>query len=473
MDYLHIMVNQKLSIIYFLILFVLNIISCLWIFDLLYKAAGTTKKQAKEYIKNQESEKRFKLRMLDDYMISIAPNLHSYHAVKLLFFICILPGLCCFVLSFSDSLRIQHKLFTAGEIMPAVIIIMSAFGTFYKMITRRINAKGFNKKEMHRYQGKSYYGPRTIPLYILISGILTDLYTKALMPFMSILFTVYGFLLGFSKCRQIALYIIIFYIFTSIIDPIRYLKKQARIIKIYEYYDIVENLLESDSKNIFSAYRKVTDEIDKYIEADSSPKKDEEQNYYDNVQEEDEPYFDETLYSDEDFTPGERLGNKQPSKLSGLLALIPITFGVIFIFASIYFAYISIDTFREQYEVKDWPIKMASVTNVVEHRDVLKGKNQFSLKPITLYDIEYEYFTGYDWYKGVIKDSPDAMEEHDKFDIKHSPDSPEISTTVIEEPDIQALIINLTGALLFLIIGLRFAGIINFIQRRIREHSRK
>ncbi len=466
MDYLHIMVNQKLSIIYFLIMLILNIISCLWIFDLLYKAAGTTKKQAKEYIKNQESEKRFKLRMLDDYMMSIAPNLHRYRAVKLLFFCCILPGLCCFVLSFSDSLRIQHKLFTAGQIMPAVILLMSALGTLYKMITRRLNAKGFNKKEMHRYQGKSYYGPRTIPLYILISGILTDLYKKALMPFMSIILMACDFLLGFSKCREIALYIIIFYIFTSVIDPIRYLKKQARIIKIYEYYDIVENLLESDNKNIFSAYRKVTDEMDKCIEANRNFENVEEQNYYDETQEE-ELFSDEEPYYDEDFTPGERLGNKQPSKFSKFLPIIPITFGVIFIFASIYFAYIAIDTFREQYEVKDWPVKMASVTDVAEHRGILKGKNQFSLKAITLYDIEYEYSTGYDWYKGVITDSPDNMETGDKFDIKHSPDSPEISTTVIEEPDIQVLIINLIGALFFLIIGLRLTGIINFLQKRI------
>lgn len=469
MDYLHIMTNQKLSIIYFFIMLVLNITSCLWIFDLLYRAAGTTKKQAEEYIKNQENEKYFKLRMLNDYMISIAPNLHKYHAVKLFFFICILPGLSCFVLSFSDSLRIQHKLFTAGEIMPAVIIIMSVFGTLYKMIKRRINAKGFNKKEMHRYQGKSYYGPRSIPLYILISGILTDLYSKALLPFMSIIFTAYGFLLGFNKFRQIALYIIIFYILTSIIDPVLYLKKQARIIKIYEYCDIVENLLEADNKNIFSAYKKVTDEIERRIEAGSNPEDTKELNYYNDAQEEEneEPYFDE------DFAPGERLGNRQPSKLSKLLPIISITFGVIFIFASIHFAYIAIDTFREQYEVKDWPVKMASVTDVTEHQGVLKGKNQFSLKPITLYNIEYEYFTGYDRYKGVITDSPDNMETGDIFDIKHSPDSPEISTTVIERPDIQMLIINLIGSSFFLITGLWLTGITKFLQKRIKVHNRR
>lgn len=131
-------------------------------------------------------------------------------------------------------------------------------------------------------------------------------------------------------------------------------------------------------------------------------------------------------------------------------------FGIIFMLGAIYIAFCGVSNYIKQLEQKDWRVVMATVTQVQQRKESVGGRKSHHK---TVYDISYEYYFNSDLYSGEIIGTvtPKALGDH--FDVKCDPQSPSISTHILDPlPD--ALIANILGGFMFAAVGLWISGIL-------------
>ncbi len=252
----------------------------------------------------------------------------------------------------------------------------------------------------------------------------------------------------------------VFYLFISIYQPARNLKRIREQVKRAALDEIIETVLRSHTKNSRSAYERTIIAAENIIQSWESDSNDgaveREDSFLPFAEEQSE---EERRAIDEiDHIAIPRRGpSYSGNPFIGMITIKGIV-GILFILGAIFIGVSGINAYSQQLQEKSWIPFKAVVTDVIQRKE--SGNAENSIK--TVYDITYRYRVNGDSHTGKIIGTVTYKAVNDTVDIKYNPESPERSTNILA-PRPEALLYNLIGSFAFAAVGLWLAGLLPFL----------
>lgn len=291
------------------------------------------------------------------------------------------------------------------------------------------------------------------PFPLLFSGMIHGLLANIAVGLAGICFFIFGFIASLLFLEILGVFIFIFYLIISIIQPARCISKVLKTMNPYQLERLMNNVFYAQRKIGRSAYQRFMTAAEGGSvnlsdgKIDSAPDGSKRRG--------------RSVSTHHEEPPIRGISRGRVAYPDTIRPAIVRVFGIVFLLASIYFLFSAFTIYSQQLEAKDWRISMAVVTDVSKRIESTGGYKSHAR---TVYDIRYEYHVNRDTYSGEIIGTAFGKAVGDSFDVKYNPESPEISTYILE-PQIDAFIFNLGVSLLFAFIGLWTSGILSFLSR--------